>query len=65
MAKRMTKEEKVLEAAYYDAFRRLGSNVQFDMFDLGKIHSESVAAAASGTAMDDAVKAAVAKYRKN
>lgn len=62
---RMTKAEKALDKSFDDAYRRLGSGIQVDMMDLGNIRSEAVTSAGTGTPMDDAVKAVLAKYRKN
>jgi hypothetical protein len=62
---RMTKAEKALETAFTAAFKVHGNCVEFNVFDLGKIHNESLDAARNGGSMEEAVKAAVAKYRQN
>lgn len=62
---RQTKEEKAIEAAFHAAYRVHGNCVQIDIMDMGKLHSEAVATHKGGQSMDDAVKAAIAKYRKN
>lgn len=57
-----------LEAQYYDAFRRLGSHVQFNIMDLGKVKDESLLAVKNTehpVSMEQAVSYAIAKYRKN
>jgi hypothetical protein len=61
---RMTKEEKRLEKEFDAAFKKLGDCIQFDMFDLSKIHSEAIRAA-KDIGMEWAVASAIAKYRKN
>lgn len=65
MAKRLTKAEKQTKQAFDDSFRRLGNGVQINIMDLSKVQNESLAAAATGISMDDAVAAAIAKYRQN
>ncbi len=58
---RMTKEQKRIEAEYSRLFKLHGQNVQFNIMDLGKMHAEVVANGLT----EDAMKAAVAKYRQN
>ena len=65
MAKRKTKAEKAIEKAVDDAYKKHGSGVQVDMFDIGKILDAGYAAGAAGNNIEEAVKEALAKYRKN
>lgn len=62
---RLTK--KAISNAVDAAFNKHGNNVQFDIFDLGKISSAGEQAAAIGglEAIDQAVIEAIQKYRKN
>ena len=62
---RITK--KVIENAIDESFSRHGQNIQFDIMDLGKIADAGRAAVAIGglEAIDEAVKSAIAQYRKN
>ncbi|TXI90556.1 MAG: hypothetical protein E6Q36_01335 [Chryseobacterium sp.] len=62
---RITK--KAIEKEIDDSFSRHGQNIQFDIMDLGKIADAGRAAVASGglEAIDEAVKNAIQKYRKN
>lgn len=68
---RMTKREKQIEAAVTHAFNKHGTNVQFDIMDLGKISAAGKAAAGNDpktidtTAIEQAVEAACHKYAKN
>jgi hypothetical protein len=62
---RLTKEEKRIEKETDAAFKSHGSNVQFDIFDLGKIHQAGVNAGRLGQNIEEAVKAAIQTYRKN
>lgn len=62
----MTKRESnKLDRAVDAAFKRHGNCVQFNMMDLGKISSETRETVVAGGDIDTAMKAAVAKYRKN
>jgi hypothetical protein len=69
---RKTKAEKAMDAAFDAAFKKHASNVQFDVFDLSKIHREAVEAvrlsfaegASLETAFDTVMPPVVAKYRK-
>lgn len=58
---RQTKEQKRQQAEFDRLFKLHGQNVQFSIMDLGKMHAEVVANGLN----DDAMTAAVAKYRKN
>lgn len=62
---RMTKEEKQREKDYEAAFKKHGNCVQFNIMDLNPMHKEVLAAVQSGKTMDEAMTAAVAKYRQN
>jgi hypothetical protein len=62
---RRSKEQIRIDREYEENYKKHANGVQFDMFDLGKIEQESKAAHIAGATMEDAVKAAVAKYRKN
>jgi hypothetical protein len=65
MAKRMSKADKALEREYDSTYSRLGHGVQVNIMDLGKMRDEALAAVKGGATMEDAVKAAIAKYRQN
>ena len=56
--RRLTKEEKRIEAAVAAAFRKVGSNRQFNIFDLAKINNAGNAAAKAGQDIEAAVAAA-------
>ena len=62
---RQTKAEKLIDTVVEAAYGRNCSGVQFDIFDVGKVMDAGRAAARAGTSVDDAMIAAVAKYRKN
>ena len=64
MTAKKTKAQKALDKLYDDAFERLGSRIQFNMFDLSKIRDESILAFQSGKSMNEAVTAVIAKYRQ-
>lgn len=57
MAKR-NNVEKEIEAAYY----RHCAGTSIDIMDISKLYKEVAEAVKAGTPMDDAVKAAIAKY---
>jgi xanthine dehydrogenase molybdopterin-binding subunit B len=62
----MTKRESnKLDKAVEAAFQVHGNRVQFSVMDLGKISNETRAAVIAGGDINEAMKAAVAKYRKN
>lgn len=61
MAKRKTK----LDAEITRLFYKHASGVQINILDLGKIHVAGREAAASGTSVEDAVVAAIARFRVN
>ena len=62
---RMTKEEKRIEQEWERAFKVHGSCVQFNIMDLGKMHGEVTAAGKAGQNVEEATKAAIAKFRQN
>ena len=62
---RMTKEEKRIEAEWKAAFKVHGNCVEFNVMDLGKLHGEVTAAGKAGQNVEEATKAAIAKYRQN
>jgi len=62
---RMTKAAKAVEQKIEAAFKRHGSNVQFNIMDLSKITAAGRDALNEGRNLDDAVIAAVRQYRKN
>ena len=64
MTAKKTKAQKALDKLYDDAFERLGSRIQFNMFDLSKIRDESILEFQSGKSMNEAVTAVIAKYRQ-
>lgn len=62
----MTKRESnKLDRRYDAAFKAHGNCVQFNIMDLGKMRNEVRTAVIAGADLDEAMKAAVAKYRKN
>jgi hypothetical protein len=61
----MTKEEKRIDAEANKAFKTHGVNIEFDIFDLSKIHSAGVEAGRRGENIEEAVKAAIQLYRKD
>lgn len=61
----MTKREKNrLDRLVDQAFCIHGNRVQFNIMDLGKIHAETLAAVVGGGDVNEAMIAAVAKYRQ-
>lgn len=60
--RRMTKAEKLIEAAVDAAFKKFGSNRQFNIFDLAKIRNAGNAAAKAGQDIEAAVSAACDQY---
>jgi len=56
---------KKLDDAVNKAFYKHGDSVQFDIMDLGKLSNDVKKAYEAGEDMDEAMKKAVAKYRKN
>jgi hypothetical protein len=62
---RMTKEEKRIEQEFTAAFKVHGSCVQFNIMDLGKMHVEVTTAGRAGQNIEEATKAAIAKFRQN
>lgn len=65
MKKRMSKEQKQVEAAVKDAYRRLGNGVQVNVFDLGKVLDAGRAAGLVHGDIDAAIAAALQQYRTN
>lgn len=66
------KQAKMIEDMVDASFKKNGNRIEFNIFDLGKIHKAGVAAAATGHTqeevarnIDEAVIAAIAVYRKN
>lgn len=62
---RKTKAEKQIDQQVDAAFYKHGDRVGIPIMDLSKIIAAGKAAAAAGEDIDAAVKAAVAKYRKD
>lgn len=63
--RRMTKAEKANEAKVAAAFKKVGSNRQFNIFDLSKIHNAGNDVAKRGGSQDEidaAVSAACDQY---
>jgi len=60
---RKSKEEKRMEAAVSAAFNQHGSNIQFSIMDLPKIHAAGMAAGRAGQDIEAAVIEAIGKYR--
>jgi hypothetical protein len=67
MARKQTAKQadKALDKAVEQAFYRHGDRIQFGIMDLGKISGETKAAVLAGGCINEAMKEAVAKYRKN
>jgi hypothetical protein len=62
---RMTKEAKRIQAEADRAFKVHGDRIQFNIFDLSKISKAGIAAGEKGESIEEAVKLAIAQYRKN
>jgi hypothetical protein len=60
--KRQTKAEKQLEAAIEQAYYRLAQGKTIDIMLIGKLYDDCRTAVTAGTALDDAMNAAIAKY---
>ena len=60
--RRMTKEEKRIEVAVEAAFRKVGSNRQFKIFDLAKISNAGNVAAKAGQDIEAAVAKACDQF---
>ena len=60
-----TKAQKALDAVIDASFKKNGNCIQFNIFDLSKIHRAGEVAAAAGQDIDAAIIAAIAVYRKN
>ena len=60
-----TKADRDAEKAFNQSYGRVGQNVQIDVLDMSKMKAEALTAFKTGTPMDDAVTASLAKYRKN
>jgi len=60
--RRLTKAEKQVQAAVEAAFKKHGTNRQFNIFDLAKINNAGNAAAKAGQDIDAAVLAACEQY---
>jgi hypothetical protein len=62
----MTKrEENKLDKEIEKIYNRVGAGVQIDMFDISKIFKAGKDAHIAGQSVEEAVKAAIAQYRKN
>ena len=61
--KKLTKKQidKLIEQTYY----KHGSGVQIDIMNINKIFNAGHAAYSAGQSLDDAIVAAIAKYREN
>jgi hypothetical protein len=62
---RKTKEEKRIESESEAAFKKHGSGIEFDIFDLSKISKAGEDAGKAGEDIEAAVIAAIEKYRQN
>jgi hypothetical protein len=60
---RQTKEDKRIDKAVEESFKKHSSNMQFNVMDLGKIHAAGVKAGKEGKDIDTAVKEAIEQYR--
>ena len=65
MTKVDRKKIKEMESAVETSFNQHGKNIQFSIMDLPAIHKAGIDAARAGESIDDAIKAAIEKYRKN
>jgi hypothetical protein len=60
---RQTKEDKRIEKAVDEAFKKNSSGIQFNVMDLGKISEAGIKAGKEGKDIEAAVKEAIEKYR--
>jgi hypothetical protein len=67
MARKQTAKQaaKALDKAVEQAFYRHGYGIEFGIMDLSKISNETRDAVLAGGDIDEAMKEAQAKYRKN
>lgn len=63
MAKRSTKRTREIGNMVEEAFLKYGRNIQFNIFDLGKINKAGYDAGLANQSIDEAVKAAIELYR--
>jgi len=62
---RKTKEQKRIDTAVSLAFSRHGERAEINIFDIGKILDAGRVAGEQGGDIDQAVKDAIARFRKN
>ena len=62
---RQTKQQRAAEMAVHDAFKRFGNGIEFDIFDISNITGAGIEAFNAGGNVDEAIKAAIEKYRKS
>lgn len=62
---RMTKAAKVIEDQVEAAFKRHANCVQINIMDLSNVMNAGRKAIMAGQSLDEAMMAAVAKYRQN
>jgi hypothetical protein len=65
MKARISKAEKALDREIEKEYYRQGEGIQIDLFAIPKIYNECKAALATGTTLPDAMKACIAKHRRN
>lgn len=59
------KKQSDADKAFDEAFYKLASNIQFNIMDLGKMRSETLASVTNGEQMEAALLKSIAKYRQN
>ena len=62
---RKTKAQKQLDKDIETFYYRHGQNVEISVLDIPKVYRDGHAAAAAGSSVEDAVIAAIARYRRN
>ncbi len=62
---RKTKEEKTMEKLEEEMFKKHGSGIQFDIFDLSKLSEHFKMKVRNGYNADEAMMEAVTIYRVN
>lgn len=61
----MKKKKNDVDSLIEKAWNQHAHGIQVNVMDISKIFSECRTAMASGTTVEDAVKAAIAKWRQN
>ncbi len=65
MAKRQTKAEKQLDKEIERLYYLHGNRVEINIMSISKIYAECRAASVAGGSLEEAMLAAIAKYRLN